>query len=162
MMAKMVTRDRDQGAALARTGRPRTLFEALFRPGFPDLSMTRDLMSALNALPENAPFIPSVELSEKDGNYVVDMALPGFSEKDIDIEVSGNEITISGKYERKQEDRKTHYSEMQQASFMRTIVLPQDVNTDKVSASFKDGMLHVSAPPVAPIAAKKVAIKGDV
>ena len=166
-MAKMMTRDRDQGTAnnttamQARGSRPRSLFEALFRSGFPDMPMNRDIMNALTALPDVTTFIPSVELSEKDGNYVIDMALPGFSQNDIDIEVSGNEITVTGRYERKKDDGKTHYSEMQQASFQRTIVLPQDINADKVEASFRDGMLHIVAPPTAPITAKKVAIKGE-
>lgn len=162
-MAKMMTRDRDQGSAVvARPARPRSVLEALFRSGFPETSLTRDLMSALTTIPEApAAFTPSLELSEKDGNYVVDMALPGFDPKNIDIEVSGNEITISGTYERKQEDRKTHYSEMQQASFTRTVVLPQEIDADKVTASFEHGMLHVTAPPIAPVKAKKVAIKGE-
>ena len=151
-MAKMMTRDRDQGTAnnttamQARNSRPRSLF---------------DIMTALTALPDVASFVPSVELSEKDRNYVIDMALPGFNQNDIDIEVSGNEITVTGRYERKKDDGKTHYTEMQQASFQRTVVLPQDINPDKVEASFRDGMLHIVAPPTAPITAKKVAIKGD-
>lgn len=162
-MAKMMTRDRDQGSAISpRPARPRTLLEALFRSGIPEIPVTRDLMNALTTIPD-APtvFTPSVELSEKDGNYVIDMALPGFDPKNIDIEVSGNEITISGTYERKQEDRKTHYSEMQQASFSRTIAFPQEVDADKVTASFENGMLRITAPPLAPIKAKKVAIKGE-
>jgi HSP20 family protein len=162
-MANLMTRDRDQGSAVStRPARQRNVLEALFRSGFPETSLTRDLVSALTTLPD-APtvFTPNLELSEKDGNYVIDMALPGFDPKNIDIEVSGNEITISGTYERKQEDRKTHYSEMQQASFTRTVVLPQDVDSDKVTASFESGMLRVTAPSIAPIKAKKVAIKGQ-
>lgn len=157
-MAKMVTRDRDQAAV---TARPRSMLDALFRSPFPELSVARDLMNMMPAVSERAAFVPSIELSEKDGNYQIDMALAGFKRDDIDIEVSGNEITVSGTYERKTEDRKTHYSEMQQTSFSRTIVLPQDVNADKVTATLESGMLHITVPPVAPLAAKKVAIKGE-
>lgn len=148
-MANTTVRNGGQSAAVAaRPTLARSPLEVLFRSGL------------LSALPE-AAFVPSVEVSEKDGNYLIEMALPGFDRNSIDIEVSGNEITVSGRYERKQEDRKTHYSEMQQASFARTVVLPHDIAADKVTADFQNGMLRITAPPVAPIAAKKIAIKGE-
>jgi HSP20 family protein len=148
----MMTRSRDQNTASAERPavRARNVLSA------------QDLMNAIMpAVAETAAFVPSVEVYEQGGNYVIDMAVPGFNRDDIDIEVSGSEITISGKYERKQEDRKTHYSEMQQASFTRTIVLPHDINADKVTATLDNGILHITAPPVAPISAKKIAIKGE-
>ncbi|HYZ15741.1 MAG TPA: Hsp20/alpha crystallin family protein, partial [Candidatus Acidoferrum sp.] len=46
----------------------------------------------------------------------------------------GNDLMISGTYERSREDRRTHYSEFTQASFSRTITLPQEINVDQVTA----------------------------
>jgi HSP20 family protein len=154
------TRDNDGGQSLSRRqGRRQGVLDMLFPPQFADLSLARNLMSALTpVVAEAVAFVPSVELSEKDGNYIIDVALPGFSRADIDIEVSGKELTISGTYERSREDRRTHYSEMQQASFTRTIVLPQEVDADNVTATFQDGILHIVARPVAPISAKHVPI----
>lgn len=127
---------------------------------FPELSVVRALLNGM-PMPSTAAatFLPSVEVSEKEGTYIVGVALPGFRREDIDVEVSGNELTVSGKYERKEEDAKKHYSEMRQASFTRTIVLPADIDVDKVSAVFENGVLHVTAPPMAAISTKKVAVK---
>ncbi|MGZ3551712.1 MAG: Hsp20/alpha crystallin family protein [Vulcanimicrobiaceae bacterium] len=138
----------------------------LFQPSFPDmslpeLSLARSLMNTVLPAAEAAAFLPNVEVSEKDGNYIIDVALPGFKREDIDIEVSGNEITITGQYERKEEDTRTHYTEMRQASFTRTLVLPQEIDADKVTASFENGILRITAPSVASISAKHVAISGS-
>lgn len=166
-MTSLMNREQTTSAPVERrpTSRRRGDFDAVRQAPlaeivFPELSAVRAL---LNGMPmsstEAATFLPSVEISEKDGKYVVDVALPGFRREDIDVEVSGSELTVSGKYERKQEDAKKHYSEMRQASFTRTIVLPQDIDVDKVSAVFENGVLHVTAPPIAAISTKKVAVK---
>lgn len=149
------------GAAVARRARParKTMFDLLLQSGFPELSLASGLLNAVApTLSEGTSFIPPVEVSEKDGSYSVDVALPGFKKDDIEIEVSGNEITISGTYTRKRDDAKTQYSEMQQGAFTRTIVLPHELDADKVSASFDDGILHIAAPPIAPLTAKKVPV----
>jgi HSP20 family protein len=126
----------------------------------PEVSLARALVNAI-AGPgtEMTTFLPSVDITEKDGNYIVEAALPGFRREDIDVEVSGNELTITGKFERKLESGKKHYSEMRQASFTRTIVLPQEINADQVSATFDGGILRITAPPLSQISTKKVSIK---
>jgi HSP20 family protein len=138
------------------------MLDALLRPPFAELSLARNLMDALTpVVQETARYVPNVEISEQDGNYVVDVALPGFTPDDIEIDITGNELTISGTYERNREDRRTHYTEFTQASFSRTITLPQEVNVDQVTATFDNGVLHIVAPPMAPIAARRVAISGS-
>jgi HSP20 family protein len=139
------------------------MFDEFFRAPLavlPELSLARALIdSVADPTMEMLSFVPSVEVTEKDGKYFVNVALPGFRREDIDVEVSGNELTIAGKYERKKEDGKKHYSEMRQASFTRTIVLPQEIDENQVAAEFENGMLHVSATPLSQISSKKVAIK---
>jgi HSP20 family molecular chaperone IbpA len=155
------SREQDGGTALARRSgaRRQNVFDALFTPPLPELTLARGLISSLApALAEAAQYVPSVELSEKDGNYVIEVALPGFRKEDIDVEITGNEITISGRYERKREDQKTHYTEMQQASFTRTIVLPQEIDPDRVTASVENGILRITAPPVMKMSSRKVSI----
>jgi HSP20 family protein len=138
------------------------MLDALLQPPFAELSLARNLMNALTpVVQETARYVPSIEISEKDGNYVIDVALPGFTPDDIEIDISGNDLTISGTYERSREDRRTHYSEFTQASFSRTITLPQEINVNQVTATFDNGVLHIVAPPMAPIAARPVAISGS-
>lgn len=160
-MANMMKRNGGQRTTTAVQPRQRSIVETFFRSPFPELSIARDLMNAVApSLSAAASFIPNVELYEKDGNYVIDAALPGFKKDDIDVEISGNEITLSGTYEVREDHRKTHYSEMQQASFTRTFVLPHEIDVDKVMASFENGILEITAPPVAGVSSKRVAIKG--
>jgi HSP20 family protein len=165
-MANLMTRDSSTGSIEQRAPAPRRgIFDIFFQAPLaettlPELSLARAMMSAIaGPTTEMMNFVPNVEVAEKDGNYVVDVALPGFRRDDIDIEVSGNELTVSGKYERKQEDGKKHYSEMRQASFTRTLVLPQEINADQVTAAFDNGILHITARPLSQIASKKVQIK---
>lgn len=109
-------------------------------------------------------FVPAVDVYEKDGNYVIDTALPGFRKDDISIEVQGNQVTISGQYEesKNQNDNKNkqqRYSEIRRATFSRTIVLPREVNPDNSKATFENGVLSVTLEPTSPITGKKIEVK---
>jgi HSP20 family protein len=163
-MPSLVTRDNSTGSIERPSPRRRGLID-LFLPApltestYPELSLARAMMNAIATPGEWGAFTPTVEVTERDGNYVVDVALPGFRREDVELEVSGNELTVSGKYDRKQEDVKKHYSEMRQASFTRTLVLPQEINADKVSASFDNGILRITAPPASQIQMKRISIR---
>jgi HSP20 family protein len=159
----MQRQQRDNGTSLARRRAEsprRSVLDVLLQPPFAELTLARGLMTALAPGADAAPFVPAIQLTEKDGAYVLDVALPGFKKDDIDIEVSGNEITVSGTYERERSDAKQHYSEMQQGSFTRTVVLPSEIDPDNVSASFEDGVLRITAKPSAPLSAKKIPVTG--
>ena len=157
-MAKLINKHNGGVSVVRRPiAQPQDVIETLL-PTYPEFALARRLLGSMWPVMPETSFIPSVELSEKDGNYLIDVALPGFKKEDIEIEASGNELTISGKYEHKEEDTKKQYSEMRQASFTRTIALPKDLDANKVTATFKDGILRITAPPTAPINAKKVQI----
>jgi len=162
-MANLAKAAEGGSTMLRRSGSPvQTIFDTFLEPfdSFPELAAARRMMSALmRQTPDGGAFVPNVEVSEKDGNYVVSVALPGFKKEDIDIEVAGNELRISGKYERRETDEKTRYTEMRQASFARTIVLPQEIDANKINARFEDGIVRITAPPVTPISARKVTVK---
>ena len=104
------------------------------------------------------PFRPSTSRS-KDGNYVIEAAAPGFRKEDISIEVTANQVTISGQRDEQQEDRKRRYSEIRRAAFTRTIMLPRDVNPDSAKATFENGVLKIVLQPTSPIGAKKIPIE---
>jgi HSP20 family protein len=101
-----------------------------------------------------------LDLYEKDGKYVVEMSVPGFEAKDINVEVSGGSVSISGEHkaELERKDARYHRREMRRGSFARTIVLPQDLDANAVTAKIDKGILTVELTPLKPIAPKKISV----
>lgn len=93
-------------------------------------------------------FGPSTDITETDDHVEVSVELPGMTENDIDISLSGNAMTIRGekKNEREQEHKGIYMSERSYGSFYRTMPLPAGVDTEKADATFKNGVLTVSLP----------------
>jgi HSP20 family protein len=96
-------------------------------------------------------FSPRVDVTENDKEIRISAELPGIDEKDIDVSLQSDTITIKGeKKEEKESKGKDFYrSERSYGSFSRTIPLPVEVDTDKVEARFKKGVLHVTLPKTA-------------
>jgi HSP20 family protein len=93
-------------------------------------------------------FGPSTDVSETDDNIEVAVELPGMSEDDIDISLSGDAMTIRGekKVEREEKRKGVFMSERSYGAFYRTIPLPPGVDPDKAEAKFKRGVLTVTLP----------------
>jgi len=94
-------------------------------------------------------YVPDLELTEHDGEYVMKADLPGMREQDIDLRVDDNSmLTISG--ERHEEGSKRirgyEYSERAYGAFSRSVALPSGVDPEKVSARFENGVLEVHIP----------------
>lgn len=109
-------------------------------------------------------FNPRVDVTESDKEYKVTAELPGIDEKDIDISVTRKDITIKGEKKEEKEDKGDEgYSRMERSfgSFHRTIGFTTEVDTDKVDAKFKNGVLTITLPktPEAVKETKKIAIK---
>jgi len=86
---------------------------------------------------------PHVEVSDSDDEVRVVAELPGIEEKDIEVSLQEGMLTIKG--EKKSENQNAVYSERWQGRFERTVRLGPDVDPDRVSASFKNGVLTVTA-----------------
>ncbi len=93
-------------------------------------------------------FIPRVDVSETEKEYVLTAELPGMDEKDIDIAISNNVLTIKGekREEHEEKDRNYYYMERSFGSFCREFPLPSEVDEDKIEATFKKGVLTVTLP----------------
>ena len=91
---------------------------------------------------------PAMDIVEKDKAFEVTAELPGLDVKDVDIRVSNGMLTIKGeKQEEKEEKTKDRYvSERRYGSFRRTLQLPGSVDTKKIEASYKSGVLTVTLP----------------
>ena len=105
-------------------------------------------------------FEPPMDVYEKDGTYYVEAALPGYKKDDVEIEVSGNLLSIYGKYAKEQNGGYFHHHEIRRGKFSRTITFPQDVDASTVKAAFEGGMLKLEVGFSTPLAAKKIAIRG--
>jgi len=109
-------------------------------------------------------FTPSVDIVETDKDIQVSAELPGMTEKDIEVSLSGDLLIISGekKEEREEKDKNYHRIERSYGSFRRSVTLPAEVNGDKVTAGFKEGVLTIALPKVETgKTAKKITIKAQ-
>ncbi len=106
--------------------------------------------------------VPAIDLYEKDNAYVIEAAVPGLKKDDIDIEVTTNSITLSAKKqeEKTEENERYHYREVRRGGFSRTITFPQDIDPEKVEATYQNGILHITIGMAKPVATKKVLVKG--
>lgn len=107
---------------------------------------------------------PAVNIEQHDKSYELSLAAPGLNKNDFKIDVQGNILTISSEKETKKEEKEKKFTrkEYSYASFSRSFTLPEEINVDKIDASYKDGVLNVSLPRKADakqIAAKHVAVK---
>lgn len=92
---------------------------------------------------------PTVELSETDKEIRVTAELPGIDEKDVDIRVEDNVLSIRGEKRAETEDKERGYSERTYGRFERHIGLPRGVEEDRASATFKKGVLTIVLPKTA-------------
>ncbi|MEN6475887.1 MAG: Hsp20/alpha crystallin family protein [Syntrophaceae bacterium] len=110
-------------------------------------------------------FNPRVDMAEDDKNITITAELPGLDEKDIEINLSKDILTIKGekKEEKEEKGKERYYMERSFGSFQRMISIPAEVDTTKVDATFKKGVLNITLPKQAKAkeAQKKIQIKAD-
>jgi len=91
---------------------------------------------------------PALDVYEDKDNLIVKAELPGMKREEIDISFHDGTLTITGerKYEEKNEDAETYRAERFFGKFHRTLALPKPVQSDKATATYKDGILTVTLP----------------
>jgi HSP20 family protein len=96
-------------------------------------------------------FSPRMDMAEDPKAFTVTAEMPGMSDKDIDLSISGDTLTIRGekKVEKEDKGRNYYYSERSYGTFSRTIPLPVQVEAERVTASFKKGVLTITLPKAA-------------
>jgi HSP20 family protein len=117
-------------------------------------------MSRLGADRDGESWNPPMDVLEEDGNLILRLQVPGVGEKDINLKLEGSTITISGEKKSPDEVKDATYrqSEISYGSFSRTFTLPETVEADKISASFKNGILTVTMPGRAEIKPRTIRI----
>jgi HSP20 family protein len=107
-------------------------------------------------------FNPRVDVTENDHEINVTAELPGLDQNNIEISLSGDVLTLSGEKKAEKEDQGENYYRLERSfgSFRGSIPLPVGVEADKVEATFKSGVLHVTLPKLHPgQEAKKITVK---
>jgi HSP20 family protein len=119
--------------------------------------------SDVAALGDFASWSPLADIYETEENLVISMELPGIREGEIDISITGDTLTIRGERKMDKEVQKESYHRIERAygAFSRHFNIPAGLETGKVSASFKDGILTLSIPRKEASKPKKIKIKVD-
>ena len=105
-------------------------------------------------------FAPPVDVYEDEHHVTLSIEVPGIEEKDIDVRVENNVLTVHGerKFEKEQKEENFRRVERQYGSFTRTFTLPQTVDTEKVSANYDKGVLKITLPKKAEAKPKQIKV----
>jgi HSP20 family protein len=92
--------------------------------------------------------MPAVNIKEDEKNYTLELAIPGMDKKDLKIDINEDVLTISSETKNESEEEKDGYKrkEFSYSSFCRSFYIPENVNRDKIGASYKDGILNIELP----------------
>lgn len=98
-----------------------------------------------NAPQQPASFVPAIEVASRKDGWNVRVALPGVDPKDVQIEVASNTLTIRGE-RRREETHEPYMTEISYGRFERTLQLPDSIDSERVSASYRNGVLELALP----------------
>ena len=121
-----------------------------FTQGFPALSTSGA-----------AELLPNLDVTETDKQIEITAELPGLEEKDVQVNLADNVLTIRGekKAEKEEKDKAYRLVERSYGSFVRSLELPDGVNAEAIKASIDKGVLKVTVPKPAPAQVKKIDVK---
>ncbi len=97
---------------------------------------------------EGIEWIPAVDVSETDSEVIVKVDVPGVNPEDMEISLVDNVLVIKGEKKKEEEEKKENFYRIERyyGSFMRSIQLPCEVEEDKISAVYKNGVLKIVLP----------------
>jgi len=109
----------------------------------------------------SAGLVPSMDVTETDKEIELTAELPGLEQKDVQINLADNVLTIRGekKAEKEEKDKNYRVVERSYGSFSRSIELPAGIDPDKIAATITNGVLTVKVPKAAAPSAKKIEVK---
>ena len=105
-------------------------------------------------------FVPQVDVYEDEHSIQLKLEVPGIDEKDLDIKVENNVLTVSGerKFEKEEKEENFRRVERRYGSFTRTFTLPTTVDSEKVSANYDKGVLKIVLPKKAEAKPKQIKV----
>lgn len=104
---------------------------------------------------------PAFDISENEKGYTVRAELPGIDEKDLEVTISDGMLSVKGEKKQETEEKGETYHRIERSygSFHRSFRIPDAVETDKVDATYKDGILKLNIPKAAKSTVRKITIK---
>ena len=130
-----------------------------YRPSLATTSSWLDSIFGDDFTPTTSSRTPHTDVRETKKNYLLEIELPGLTEKDFKVNVEENLLTIeSGDRKTDSEEPTYLIQERRGQSFKRSFVLPRDVETDAITASFQQGLLTLTVPKSAKATPKQVQI----
>jgi HSP20 family protein len=104
---------------------------------------------------------PAIDMYQTDDEVVVRAALPGFKADEVQINVTGDVLTLRGELKQQEEkqERAWHMREQRWGSFERSVSLPTEVTADKAVADFEDGVLTITLPKAEEVKPKTITVK---
>ena len=113
---------------------------------------------AVGQMPNQVKKSPAfANIKEFDGHFLISLAIPGFNKSNVEIKQEKNILSVHGKQEANN-DVKFLKKEFAPSEFTRTFTLPEDVNTDAISATFEQGILNITVPKGEKAQPKKIEI----
>ena len=139
---------RELSAMQDRLNRINRLFRESYSPEGPEKALTTTSLA------------PPVDIYEDEHNVVLKIEVPGIDEKDIDVRIQSNTLTVQGERKIEKEEKEENYRrvERQYGSFTRTFILPQTVDTESVSANYEKGVLKITLPKKAEAKPKQIKV----
>jgi HSP20 family protein len=147
--------------------RRKDLFEDLtdFRQHFEEIFNRLTGRPLMHDQPGSATslFIPPMDawVDRDTKKYNLRVALPGVDPKEVQLKVEGNRLSITGEHKSSEEKKEKdyHLREFSYGRFERSVILPEGVDTGKLAAEYKDGVLEISAPVTEAALPRKIEIK---
>jgi HSP20 family protein len=110
-------------------------------------------------LDEPAGWVPAVDIEELEDAYVVEAEVPGVKREDVNIEVSGNELTISGEVKVREREGIIRRRTRRVGEFEFRVLLPNEVNAEGIDAKLNDGVLTVRIPKAERAQRRRIEVK---
>lgn len=109
----------------------------------------------------NDKFLPTVDVAETPQSFEISVDLPGIKPEDVKLELQDGQLVISGNRDctSERKDKNFHCVERASGSFMRAIVLPTDVDSEKIDAQYEHGVLRITLPKSPKAQPKKIEIR---
>jgi HSP20 family protein len=129
---------------------------------FEDLYQQVDRLaqSALGTARDGGPWLPAGDVSETDDAYLVEIELPGVRREDVDVELYGNELVITGELKERERKGLLRRRTRRVGEFEYRVTLPGDIRADGIKASLDSGVLTVRVPKVDAAKPNKIKIAG--
>lgn len=121
----------------------------------------RDMFEPLHQFEGYTLRWPKIDVVDNENEVLVRAELPGINKQDIDVSLSENMLTLKGQTRREEKVEKENYfrAEISQGSFLRSVYLPVEVDSERASAALKDGILEVRLPKVESAKRKSIQIQ---